>query len=163
MIEVAVLAANMPLRPALIVVLLIAQFNSFRRPLIILMTVPLIVTGLALVLRLFNADFGFMPILRMLSLAGIILSIAIVLIDRIYLEHADGFTGNEAIIRAAKRRLRPIVMTTITTVLGLLPLILCNDPLFYGMATMMAAWLAVGTSADVGRRTCPFRASVSGP
>ena len=146
----ASLAVNMPLCLAIIVILLIAQFNSFRRPLIILMTVPLIVTGVALGLRLFDADFGFMPILGMLSLAGIILNNAIVLIDRIDIERADGFVGEDAIVRAAKRRLRPIIMTTVTTVLGLLPLILSNDPLFYGMATVMAAGLTVGTVLTLG-------------
>ncbi len=146
----AALAASMPLCLAIIVILLIAQFNSFRRPAIILLTVPLIVTGVALGLRLFNADFGFMPILGMLSLAGIILNNAIVLIDRIDIERNDGHDGNEAIVRAAKRRLRPIVMTTVTTVLGLLPLILSSDPLFYGMATVMAMGLAVGTILTLG-------------
>ncbi|SLN71684.1 Multidrug resistance protein MdtB [Roseivivax jejudonensis] len=146
----AALAANMPLCLALVVVLLIAQFNSFRRPAIILATVPLIVLGVALGLRLFRADFGFMPILGLLSLAGIILNNAIVLIDRIDIEREAGRIGNEAIIEAARRRLRPILMTTITTILGLLPLILSNDPLFYGMATVMAAGLGVGTILTLG-------------
>ncbi|WP_135506088.1 efflux RND transporter permease subunit [Roseovarius aestuariivivens] len=63
----AALAANMPLCLAVIVVLLIAQFNSFRRPAIILATVPLVVLGAGLGLRLFEAEFGFMPILGLLS------------------------------------------------------------------------------------------------
>ncbi|MBM2576379.1 efflux RND transporter permease subunit [Jannaschia sp. Os4] len=146
----ASLLVNMPLCFGIMVVLLVAQFNSFRRPLVILATVPLIVTGVALGLRLFGANFGFMPILGMLSLAGIILNNAIVLIDRIDIERADGKSGHDAIIDAAARRLRPIVMTTLTTVLGLLPLILSNDPLFYGMAAVMAAGLFVGTALTLG-------------
>ncbi|MFD0858626.1 efflux RND transporter permease subunit [Roseovarius aquimarinus] len=146
----AALAANMPLCLAIIVILLIAQFNSLRRPAVILATVPLIVVGVALGLRIFSAPFGFMPILGLLSLAGIILNNAIVLIDRIDLERAEGHDGDAAIIRAGVRRLRPIVMTTVTTVLGLLPLILSRDPLFYGMAAVMATGLLVGTVLTLG-------------
>ncbi|KIT16897.1 efflux RND transporter permease subunit [Jannaschia aquimarina] len=146
----AALLASMPLCLAVVVVLLIAQFNSFRRPAIILATVPLVVLGAGLGLRLFDAEFGFMPILGLLSLAGIILNNAIVLIDRIDIERAEGREGDDAIVEAAKRRLRPIVMTTVTTILGLLPLILSNDPLFYGMAVVMAGGLAVGTVLTLG-------------
>lgn len=146
----AALLVNMPLCLAVVVVLLIAQFNSFRRPFVILATVPLVVLGAGLGLRLFDAPFGFMPILGLLSLAGIILNNAIVLIDRIDIERNSGRTGNEAIVEAAKRRLRPILMTTVTTILGLLPLILSNDPLFYGMAVVMAGGLAVGTVLTLG-------------
>lgn len=144
------LLVNMPLCLAIVVVLLIAQFNSFRRPFIILATVPLVVVGAGLGLRLFEAPFGFMPILGLLSLAGIILNNAIVLIDRIDVERADGRDGDDAIVEAAKRRLRPILMTTVTTILGLLPLILSNDPLFYGMAVVMAGGLAMGTVLTLG-------------
>ncbi|WP_135507368.1 efflux RND transporter permease subunit, partial [Roseovarius aestuariivivens] len=84
------------------------------------------------------------------SLAGIILNNAIVLIDRIDIEKAAGRRGDAAIVEAAKRRLRPIVMTTVTTILGLLPLILSKDPLFYGMAVVMAGGLAVGTVLTLG-------------
>ena len=80
----------------------------------------------------------------MLSLAGIVMCNAIVLIDRIEIERAEGYTGLEPIVRAGKRRLRPILMTTVTTVLGLMPLIVSVDPLFFGMATVMAAGLTMG-------------------
>jgi len=146
----AALAANMPLCLAIIVVLLIAQFNSFRRPAIILATIPLIVLGAGLGLHVFGAAFGFMPILGLLSLAGIILNNGIVLIDRIDIERAAGRSGDAAIIEAARRRLRPILITTVTTILGLLPLIVTRDPLFYGMAVVMAAGLAVGTVLTLG-------------
>ena len=140
----AALLANMPLSFGVIVLLLIVQFNSFRRPAILIMTIPLILVGVAIGLRGFGADFGFMPILGMLSLAGIVMCNAIVLIDRIESERAEGYTGLEPIVRAGKRRLRPILMTTVTTVLGLMPLIVSVDPLFFGMATVMAAGLTMG-------------------
>ena len=90
------------------------------------------------------------PILGLLSLAGIILNNAIVLIDRIDIERAAGREGNDAIVEAARRRLRPILMTTVTTILGLLPLILGRDPLFFGMAAVMATGLGVGTILTLG-------------
>ncbi|MEM9304852.1 MAG: efflux RND transporter permease subunit, partial [Pseudomonadota bacterium] len=84
------------------------------------------------------------------SLAGIIVNNAIVLIDRIEIEEASGLSPYDAVIKACVMRLRPIVMTTITTVLGLLPLILSKDPLFYGMSNAMAFGLAVGTILTLG-------------
>lgn len=146
----AALLANMPLSFSVIVLLLIVQFNSFRRPAILIMTIPLILVGVAIGLRGFGADFGFMPILGMLSLAGIVMCNAIVLIDRIEIERAEGHTGLEPIVRAGKRRLRPILMTTVTTVLGLMPLIVSVDPLFFGMATVMAAGLTIGAILTLG-------------
>lgn len=141
----AALLANMPLCFAIIALLLVAQFNSLRRAAIVLGTLPLIVVGAALGLRMMGAEFGFMPILGILSLAGVILNNAIVLIDRIDIERAEGATGHEAVLEASVRRLRPILMTTTTTVLGLLPIIISRDPLFYGLASVMAWGLAVGT------------------
>ncbi|BFM07118.1 efflux RND transporter permease subunit [Halioxenophilus aromaticivorans] len=146
----AALGANMPLCLAVVVLLLVAQFNDFRRPIIILMTIPLVVTGVALGLHLLRADFGFMVILGLLSLAGIIVNNAIVLIDRIDYETASGTPFMQAVVSASQRRLRPIVMTTITTVVGLLPLIVSVDPLFYGMAVTIAFGLAVGTLLTLG-------------
>lgn len=144
------LMANMPLSFGIILLLLVMQFNSFRRPAILIMTIPLILVGVAIGLRGFGAEFGFMPILGMLSLAGIVMCNAIVLIDRIEIERADGYVGLEPIIRAGKRRLRPILMTTVTTVLGLMPLIASVDPLFFGMATVMAAGLTMGAMLTLG-------------
>lgn len=146
----AALLVNMPLSFGVILLLLVMQFNSFRRPAILMMTIPLILVGVALGLRGFGADFGFMPILGMLSLAGIVMCNAIVLIDRIEIERAAGHTGFEPIIRAGMRRLRPILMTTVTTVLGLMPLIVSVDPLFFGMATVMAAGLTMGAILTLG-------------
>ncbi|MFC6489003.1 efflux RND transporter permease subunit [Nitratireductor sp. GCM10026969] len=147
----AALAANVPLCIGAIFLLLIAQFNSFRRPLMIVATIPLIIIGAAIGLHAMGADFGFMVILGILSLAGIIINNAIVLIDRIDIEREEGGTdGVEAIVAASARRLRPILMTTVTTILGLLPLILTKDPLFYGMASVIAFGLGVGTIMTLG-------------
>jgi len=144
------LAANMPICGFLILVLLVWQFKSFRRPAIILMTIPLAFIGAILGLLATGAPFGFMSILGFLSLAGIIVNNGIVLIDRIDIEREEGKTQYDAIVAACVARLRPIVMTTLTTILGLLPLIVSLDPLFFGMAIVIASGLAVGTVFTLG-------------
>ncbi len=144
------LAANMPLCMGLVIILLVAQFNGFKRPLMILATIPLVVIGAAIGLQLMGAEFGFMVILGLLSLAGIVINNAIVLIDRIDIERTRFKDLHNAIIQASKQRLRPIIMTMVTTILGLLPLIVSVDPLFYGMASVIAFGLAIGTVLTLG-------------
>ncbi|QFU03043.1 Multidrug resistance protein MdtB [Halomonas sp. THAF5a] len=147
----AALQANLPLCLGLIFILLVGQFNSFKRPLVIVATIPLVIVGVALGLLATRANFGFMVLLGIYSLAGIIINNAIVLIDRIDIERADPtLSGRDAVIKAATRRLRPILMSAITTILGFLPLILGRDPLFYGMAAAMAFGLGIGTLMSLG-------------
>ena len=92
-----------------------------------------------------NQTFGFMVTLGIYSLAGIIINNAIVLIDRIEIERANGQSDYQAIIDSCLTRLRPIAMTTVTTIMGLLPLLLDPMSMFYGMATVLAFGLGVGT------------------
>ena len=92
-----------------------------------------------------RADFGFMVILGLLSLAGTIINNGIVLIDKIETNRGEGSSDYEAVVSAGVSRLRPLLMSMSTTVLGLLPLIVSHDPLFYGLASVMAWGLAIGT------------------
>ncbi|WP_343564160.1 efflux RND transporter permease subunit [Kiloniella sp. b19] len=144
------LSASIPLVIGVILILLVAQFNSYRKPLIIVLTIPLVLIGAAVGLFVMGSPFGFMVTLGLYSLAGIIINNAIVLIDRIDIELADGNSPYNAVINACVMRLRPIVMTTITTILGLMPLIVSQDALFYGMANAMAFGLGVGTVLTLG-------------
>ncbi|MDT0603102.1 efflux RND transporter permease subunit [Thalassotalea castellviae] len=139
------LSASMPMVIGFILILLVAQFNSFRKAAIITLTMPLSFIGAVIGLLVMQAPFGFMVTLGLYSLAGIIINNAIVLIDRIKIEIDSGKTQYQALVDACLTRLRPIAMTTITTVMGLLPLILNKDPLFYGMANAIAFGLAIGT------------------
>ncbi len=139
------LGASMPIVLGLILILLVAQFNSFRQAAVIALTIPLSFIGAVLGLFLMQAPFGFMVTLGLYSLAGIIINNAIVLIDRIKIETASGKSDYQAVVDACLTRLRPITMTTITTVMGLLPLIIGKDPLFYGMANVIAFGLGIGT------------------
>ncbi len=97
-----------------------------------------------------DAVFGFMVILGLLSLAGIIINNGIVLIDRIDTELNEGREPYDAIIAACLARMLPILMTTITTILGLLSLIVSVDPLFYGMAVAIAFGLGVASVFTLG-------------
>jgi multidrug efflux pump subunit AcrB len=133
-----------------IAVLLIWQFNSFRRPLIIFITIPLAFTGGFIGLLLTGAPFDFFAMLGLLSLAGVIINNGIVLIDKIDSDRAAGDDPYLAIMSAALSRFRPILMTTVTTVFGLLPLILSVDPLFFSMAVILAFGLVFGTVLTLG-------------
>ena len=134
----------------LIVVLLIWQFNSFRRPLIILFTLPLAFVGAFFGLLLIRAPFDFFGILGLLSLAGIIINNGIVLIDRIDIECNAGRDPHTAVVEATVSRFRPICMTTITTILGVMPLIISHDPVFYSLAIIIGTGLAFGTVLTLG-------------
>ena len=144
------LFANLPLCFGIIVLLLVWQFDSVRRPLIIFLTIPLTLIGAVLGLLVTRAPFGFMETLGMLSLAGIVINNAIVLIDRIDLEVREGTPPYDAIVSSAVRRLRPIVMTTLTTMVGLLPLMLFGGELWFGMAVVISAGLGGGTLLTLG-------------
>lgn len=139
------LFANFPLAGFLIVLLLVWQFNSFRRAGIILFSIPLAFSGAILGLLAFGAPFGFMPLLGLLSLAGIITNNGIVLIDSIERNRQGGTSTYDAIVQAAVSRLRPILLMTITTIPGLMPLIVWRDPLFYGLAIVIAGGVLIGT------------------
>ena len=131
--------------------------EACRRAGIILLTIPLSLIGAAIGLHVMRADFGFMVILGLFALFGIIINNAIVLVDRIDIERDISAKANDgeedltaAIIAASLRRFRPILMTTITTIFGLLPLVIARDVLFYGMASAIAFGLLVGTILTLG-------------
>jgi multidrug efflux pump subunit AcrB len=139
------LGASMPMVIGLVLILLVMQFNSFRRASIIVLTIPLSLIGTVMGLLVMNAPFGFMVTLGIYSLAGIIINNAIVLIDRIEIERQTAKSDYQAIVNSCLTRLRPITMTTVTTIMGLLPLLIDPMSMFYGMATVLAFGLGVGT------------------
>ncbi len=130
---------------ALIVLLLVLQFNSMRRPLIILSTIPLVIIGAVIGLFVLQVKFSFTGMLGLFSLAGIIVNNGIVLIDKIDSERNNGHSVNQAIVEACVTRFRPIVMTTLTTILGLLPLILFGGEFWIAMGIVISFGLAVGS------------------
>ncbi len=117
---------------------------------IIFITIPLAFIGSFIGLIIMRAPFDFFAMLGLLSLAGVIINNGIVLIDKIDSERAQGREPYDAVVSAAISRFRPILMTTITTVLGVMPLIVSRDPLFYAMACIIAYGLIVGTVLTLG-------------
>ncbi|MCJ8272236.1 MAG: efflux RND transporter permease subunit, partial [Psychrosphaera sp.] len=106
----------------LVYIVMASQFESFLHPLLILFTVPLAAAGSVFGLFLSGTNISIMVFIGLIMLSGIVVNNAIVLIDRINQLRAEGLQKMDAIFNAAMSRLRPIVMTTITTTLGLLPL-----------------------------------------
>jgi multidrug efflux pump subunit AcrB len=136
----------LPLSGFIIVMLLIIQFNSFRKMIMVVLTIPLGVIGVVIGLLAFQEPFGFMPFLGVISLAGIVINNAIVLIDRMEIEQRDlGRTEQDAVIAACLQRFRPILLATFTTVLGLIPLYLSGGEMWEGMAVSIMVGLLFGT------------------
>jgi len=108
----------------LVYVVMATQFESLTQPLIVLLTVPLAAVGVVYTLDLVNTPLSVVVFIGLILLAGIVVNNAIVLVDRINQNRARLGEGRvrEAVVEAARVRLRPILMTTATTVLGLLPL-----------------------------------------
>ncbi len=145
------IADKLPIAAFIILFLLVAQFNSIRKSVIILTTIPLGLIGVTAGLLIGNSFFGFMTLLGIISLAGIVINNAIVLLERIQLEIDElGLPPYEAIISAAQKRFRPILLTTATTVLGLIPLYLGGGEMWEPMAIAIMAGLLFSTLLTLG-------------
>ncbi|MCB0438877.1 MAG: efflux RND transporter permease subunit [Mangrovimonas sp.] len=136
----------LPLSGFIIVMLLIIQFNSVRKMVMVSATIPLGIIGVVIGLLIFQEPFGFMPFLGVISLAGIVINNAIVLIDRIQIEENElKRSTQDAVIAACLQRFRPILLATFTTVLGLIPLYLSGGEMWEGMAVSIMVGLLFGT------------------
>ncbi|MCP4593118.1 MAG: efflux RND transporter permease subunit [bacterium] len=137
------LAGKMPIVALLMVLVVIVLFNSIRQPLIIFLTVPLALIGVTAGLLLTNQPFGFMAILGFLSLSGMMIKNAIVLIDEINLQVRSGKEPFMAVVDSGVSRVRPVSMAALTTVLGMIPLL--TDAFFVAMAVTIMFGLAFAT------------------
>lgn len=131
-------------------VLFIWQFGSFRKLALIVGIIPFALIGVAPALMLAGEPLGFMANFGLLSLAGIIVNNAVLLLERIEAELAAGKPRREAVVAAAVARLRPIVMTKLTCVAGLVPLLLFAGTLWTGMAVTIMGGLLLGTLITLG-------------
>lgn len=129
----------------LVYLILILQFGSLIQPLVILITIPLSVFGSVMGLLVFRQPLSFMALFGMVSLVGIVVNNAILLIDFINCERRLGTDIEKACIEAADKRFRPIMLTTVTTVIGLLPLAFTGGNLFKPMAVSLMCGLMVST------------------
>ena len=126
-----------------------AQFESLINPFVIMFTIPLAFTGAILLLFLFGEPISMMALVGCLVLVGIVVNNGIVLIDYINtLRNRDGYNLDEAVLAACPTRLRPILMTAMTTILGQFPLIFSNgsnSETMKGMGLVIAGGLSAST------------------
>ena len=128
---------------AVILFILVALFNAFKPPIVIMLTVPFAMIGITSGLLAFQAPFGFMALLGAMSLMGMMIKNAIVLLDEVNINLTNGMEQYDAVVIAALARLRPVVLAAATTVLGVIPLL--QDVFWVGMAITIMAGLAFGT------------------
>ncbi|MEO0812624.1 MAG: efflux RND transporter permease subunit, partial [Myxococcota bacterium] len=136
---------KMPISIFLMVSLLILQFNSFRRTLIIVMTIPLGFIGVVFGLFVSGSNFSFTGFLGVISLAGIIINDAIVMLDTVRLRLSEGASKETALISGAKNRFSPILLTTFTTSFGMIPLWVSGGDMWRPMAVSMIFGLLFAT------------------
>jgi multidrug efflux pump subunit AcrB len=129
------IASTMPLTFVVMVVLIVMLFNAIRQPLIIFLTVPLALVGVAAGLLITQVAFDFMATLGFLSLTGMLIKNSVVLIDQMDIEMRSGKAPMAAIIDSTVDRTRPVLMASLTTVLGLLPLL--SDVFFQGLSVVI--------------------------
>ena len=139
------IALNLPLSFFIIILLLVVQFNSFRKASIILFTIPLAVVGVTAGLLGTSSFFSFTAFLGIISLAGIIINDAIVLVDKIGSERNSGKPLLESIKKAANDRFSPILLTTLTTSCGMVPLWTGGGDLWSPMAITVIFGLLFAT------------------
>jgi multidrug efflux pump subunit AcrB len=137
------IAASLPFFLLAMVLIVITLFNSLRLPLIIWLTVPLAVIGVTWGLLATKQPFGFMALLGFMSLSGMLIKNAIVLIDEIQLQQREGSSPFKAIVDSGVSRLRPVAMAALTTALGMIPLLV--DAFFVAMAVTIIAGLMAAT------------------
>jgi multidrug efflux pump subunit AcrB len=125
--------------------ILMLQFNSFLQPLIIILTIPLSVIGSILGLFIFRQPLSFTALLGMVSLFGVVVNNAIILVDYINAERRQGKTVETACKDAVNMRFRPIMLTTTTTVIGLVPLVMSGSQLFAPMSIALMFGLMLST------------------
>ncbi len=133
------------LGPTVIVMLIIivALSNAYRPPLIMILVIPFIMIGITPGLLITGASFGFIALLGIMSLSGMMIKNSVVLLDQIKLNIAEGMSAYKATIEAAVQRLNPVVNAAATTVFGMIPLL--GDVFWVAMAVTIMFGLAFGT------------------
>jgi multidrug efflux pump subunit AcrB len=139
------LFSSLPIGVVLLVGFLLWQFNSFRLVGLVLLTVPLAVIGVVPGLILSGQPFSFTATLGVVALIGIVVNNAIVLIDVIESHRKEGLTMEQSVSAAVGRRIRPILLTTATTIVGLLPLTLTQSTLWPPLAWAIISGLLAAT------------------
>jgi multidrug efflux pump subunit AcrB len=138
------IAAGVPVMLFIMFTLLVLQLQSVSRAFLVVLTAPLGLFGVAAALLLFNRPFGFVALLGFIALSGMIMRNSVILIDQIEQDRRKGVAAWDAIVEAAVRRFRPIVLTAAAAVLAMIPL---TRSVFWGpMAVAIMGGLIVATA-----------------
>ena len=137
------LASTLPLGLLAMVLIVVVLFNALKQPIIIWLVVPLALIGVVFGLVTTQTPLEFMGILGLLSLSGLLIKNAIVLVDQMDMEIKQGKPRYDAIVDSANSRVRPVMMGTLTTVLGVIPLYF--DAFFQSMAVVLVFGLLFAT------------------
>ncbi|HPN31498.1 MAG TPA: efflux RND transporter permease subunit [bacterium] len=132
----------------LIYIIMASQFESFIQPVIIMFSVPLVLIGVVFGLRIMNLQLDISALIGIIMLCGTVVNNGIILIDYLNILRFRGIARSDAILEAGKRRLRPIAITTITTILGMIPLALSQgegSELYQGCAVAVIFGLISST------------------
>ncbi|MDR1814355.1 MAG: efflux RND transporter permease subunit [Tannerella sp.] len=133
---------NLPLGVILMIIILIALFRDYRKPLIIFCCIPLIMVGVIIAMLLTGKTFGFVAIVGTLGLMGMMIKNGIVLMDEIVRQTEAGVEPVKALLDSAAARFRPVMMASLTTIVGMAPLI--TDDLFGSAAVTIMGGLLFG-------------------
>lgn len=134
---------SLPLGYLVMFLITILLFDSFKRAMVIWLTVPLAIIGVTFGFLLTGIPFGFMALLGFLSLSGMLVKNGIVLVDEIRLQLDSGKAAYEALVDASISRVRPVSMAALTTILGMAPLL--TDAFFQSMAVVIMFGLGFAT------------------
>jgi len=137
------LASTIPLGFLAMVLVVVVLFNALKQPLVIWLVVPLSLIGVVLGLVVTGTPMEFMAILGLLSLSGLLIKNAIVLVDQMDIEIEEGKPRFDAVVDSAASRVRPVMMGALTTVLGVIPLF--YDAFFQSMAVVLVFGLTFAT------------------
>ena len=137
------LFSNLPLAIILMIIILIMLFGDYRKPLIIFCCIPLVIVGLVTAMLISGKTFGFVAIAGMLGLIGMMVKNGIVLMDEINRMISTGVEHVKALLDSSSMRFRPVMMASLTTILGMIPLL--SDSLFGPCAVTIMGGLLFGT------------------
>jgi multidrug efflux pump subunit AcrB len=127
----------------IMVFIIVMLFNAYRPPLIIFMVIPFVAIGITAGMLLAQAPFGFIALLGAMSLSGMMIKNAVVLLDQVNQNLGEGMTPYNAVVEGAVSRLRPVANAAATTIFGMAPLL--QDMFWFSMAVTIMAGLMVGT------------------
>lgn len=137
------LASTLPLGLLAMVLIIVVLFNAIKQPIVIWLVVPLALIGVVVGLVITQIPLEFMGILGLLSLSGLLIKNAIVLVDQMDMEIKQGKPRFDAVVDSANSRVRPVMMGTLTTVLGVIPLYF--DAFFQSMSVVLVFGLLFAT------------------